>query len=492
MALEVRELDPALPAASYVRQSLTREASESREAQLEINAATAERFGVAIVATLIEPPSTGAYKKRGHQRAKWKELLELVRAGKVKVVIAFKSDRLTRGGGPGWAPLLEAAEAAGLDLDRFVLTPSGFMSEFEIGIRATTDREESKKTSERMAIVREREARKGLPAYGGRRPFGYTDSKFSKRVPAEAKVLHEAKRRVLAGESVRSVARDLERRGVRTSTGAVLHSSNLSRLLRSPYLAAFRVWHGEKIPGSWTPIFSVEEHEALLLAAGEKRAATVKAHELTGILTCGVDGCGRPLRSKKQVGWGLRYDCVCNRCSIAGDASERWVGEMVIEALNSDDVRRGLMHSGGSKQYRALLAKLAEDQAALEQASRDHYVNKNGRGDPLLGRAAFLAAQEALEESIRATELRLAMQSTTTVDLKGVRDIRKRWEGSRAATAAGRSPDATDEQREEGARELEWRRSILKALFKQIVVAPAHRRGGGKFKPDRLQPEWRI
>jgi hypothetical protein len=61
-------------------------------------------------------------------------------------VIAYKTDRLSRGGGPGWAPLVDAFEAAGRDPDKAVATTDGWVSDFEIGIRSAMDREESKKT----------------------------------------------------------------------------------------------------------------------------------------------------------------------------------------------------------------------------------------------------------------------------------------------------------------------------------------------------------
>ncbi len=44
------------------------------------------------------------------------------------------------------------------------------MSEFEIGIRSAMDREESKKTSDRMLAIRAREARAGVPRIAGRHP----------------------------------------------------------------------------------------------------------------------------------------------------------------------------------------------------------------------------------------------------------------------------------------------------------------------------------
>jgi DNA invertase Pin-like site-specific DNA recombinase len=140
----------SLPGAIYVRQSLTRDGSESMDIQLQACRIAADQLGVTAVAELVEKPSTSGYRNRGKDRAKFNELLALIRGGQIRCVVAYKTDRLSRGGGPGWAPLLEAFENAGVNLDRAVATPGGWVSEFEIGIRATMDREESKKTSERM------------------------------------------------------------------------------------------------------------------------------------------------------------------------------------------------------------------------------------------------------------------------------------------------------------------------------------------------------
>src|SRR5690349_5635576 len=131
-------------AAIYARQSITREGSASREAQVESCREAAARLGLEVVSTLIEAPSTSGYRNRGRTRPKFLELLDLIRSGQVDCVIAYKTDRLSRGGGPGWAPLVEAFEAAGAHPDRAVATPDGWVSEFEIGIRSAMDREESK------------------------------------------------------------------------------------------------------------------------------------------------------------------------------------------------------------------------------------------------------------------------------------------------------------------------------------------------------------
>src|SRR4051812_41611145 len=99
-------------AAIYARQSQTRDGSDSIAIQLEVDRQTAERFDLEVVVELIEPPSTSAYKNRGRSRRKFAELIELTTAHAIDCVIVYKTDRLSRGGGPGWAPLFDAIESA--------------------------------------------------------------------------------------------------------------------------------------------------------------------------------------------------------------------------------------------------------------------------------------------------------------------------------------------------------------------------------------------
>ena len=142
----------------------------SREDQVRVCTEEAERHGLEVVEVIIEPPSTSAYKGRGKDRPEWPRLLEMVRLRKVEVVVALKTDRLSRGGGPGWAPLLEAAEEAGLDTDRLVLIAgAGFMTEFELGIRSAMDQEESRKD------LRPDRHRQGAQRHGGPSSTGADD-----------------------------------------------------------------------------------------------------------------------------------------------------------------------------------------------------------------------------------------------------------------------------------------------------------------------------
>jgi site-specific DNA recombinase len=61
-------------------------------------------------------------------------------------------------------------------------------------------------------------ARNGQGKGGGSRPFGYDKDRVTIR-ESEAELIREAATRVLAGEGLRSVVKDFERRGIRTVSG---------------------------------------------------------------------------------------------------------------------------------------------------------------------------------------------------------------------------------------------------------------------------------
>jgi DNA invertase Pin-like site-specific DNA recombinase len=100
-------------AAIYVRQSKTRDGSGSIPVQLETCRQDAARLELNVTHELIEPPSTSGYKNRGRDRKRWKELLERTRTSEIQAVLVYKTDRLSRGGGPGYAPLFDSIDEAG-------------------------------------------------------------------------------------------------------------------------------------------------------------------------------------------------------------------------------------------------------------------------------------------------------------------------------------------------------------------------------------------
>jgi len=131
----------------------------------------------------------------------------------------------------------------------------------------------------------------------GRVPYGYSlvfnnATGLHDRVLDEkrAPILQDAARRVLAGESLRSIEADLIARGVWKARG------QLRKRLLNPTYAGFRTSRGEIVKqGKWPPIFTPEEFQELsaLLRSDQHTVShrgTEPKHLLTGIAVCGVCG----------------------------------------------------------------------------------------------------------------------------------------------------------------------------------------------------------
>jgi hypothetical protein len=171
--------------------------------------------------------------------------------------------------------------------------------------------QESAIRSERVGAAVERNTRAGKRTGGGSRPFGYKIIRHDQgegarrrwRIvgeelkPAEAELIKEAAKRMLNGESLRSIAMDWNKRGI-TTVGAsstkpkdgrtdqdrrarVWHGSMIRRILVSPRIAGLREHHGEVITkdgepvkAAWPEIISRETHDRLVGLLKDPRRPT--------------------------------------------------------------------------------------------------------------------------------------------------------------------------------------------------------------------------
>jgi site-specific DNA recombinase len=459
-----------LRAALYARQSITREGSASLDVQIDACREAAERLKVDIVAELIEAPSTSGYRNRGRSRPKFLELLELIRTGEVDCVIAYKTDRLSRGGGPGWAPLVDAFEAAGRDPDRTVATTDGWVSEFEIGIRSAMDREESKKTSDRMLAVRAREAREGRPRLAGRRAYGWSDD-MTEVIAEEAARINEAAERVLTGESVWSICTDWNTQGVPTVTGRPWTVTTISSILTSGRIAGLREHKGVVVAkGRWEPIIDEDQRRALLVALAPKRSKPRKGrtYPLTGLMRCGL--CGGRMRSLQREGGRRTYACRkgpgldgCGRVSIRAPELEEHVRDLLCGML-ADPVTRAAM---------ARLEPSSEDEGdtclldALREIDerRHRLIDLYTDGD--IDRASFRTRKDRLDDEEREIEAQIANRTGTRVlaEVPGTyEELVAAWDD----------------------RGIDFQRRLIEALLHPIIVNPARTRKRA-FDPGRLE-----
>lgn len=475
-----------IPTLLYIRQSVTRERSESIPTQIERCTEAAGHFGAVIVDTLVEPPSTSGYKDRGRGRPRFLDLLERIRNGEARAVMAYKSDRLSRGGGPGWAPLIEALEDAGCDTDRSVLTPNGWLSEFEIGIRASMDREESKKLSDRMRDVRAREAREGKPRISGR-PYGYSCS--GKRpeacevagcrhdgtmslIPSEVTVIREIAERVLLGESLWRIANDLNARGVPSARGGEWHTNVLTRILTNPRYAGLRAHNGVVVAdGSWEPVFDRTTFERLALAlasrpsSGNRRYGT-RTYPLVGFLFC--SSCGGKLRSLQKQNAKRAYSC--RKGAGLGGCGSRVILAQPVE----DEVRHYVIGKLCDPKYRKQLTRLADSAADESDSLADQLAEAEAQRDRLLDlyleqkvtKAAYERRYEVLTEAIDA----LHRKVFTAPEHSVLRDLPPTVEQLDALW---------DEQG------IGFQRQLIDLVIQRVDVQPG-RPGRRPFDPNRL------
>ena len=467
--------------AIYARQSVTRPSkgraevliggSVSLDEQVRQCREAAPRLGIDVVVDLVEKPSTSGYKERGRNRPEFKELLEHIRTGRIDCVIAYKTDRLSRGGGPGWAPLLEAFEQAGRDLDRAVATPGGWVSEFEIGIRATMDREESKKTSERMTAVRAREAREGKPRPSGQRGFGYSLD-WMTIDEAEAALIREAADRVLRGESTYAIATDWNSRGVPTVNAKQWSVNVLLTILRSPRIAGLREHHsGVVAEGTWPAIVDRSTHEQLKAALAPKprrRGPRPRKYALAGILRCAL--CGGPLRSLIRENGVASYACRklpgnggCGRIRIKAEPVEAHVKEMVLGML-ADPTTRDVLVALQPEEIDGDVVSIGEQVRAI-QTRRERLVDLYVGGD--LDKSSYRRRSDELDAELHVAELAFADRLTHST-LVGIPT----------------TYEALEEQWDE--KGIEFQRLLIEAVLEPITVKPAAVRGRKRFDAGRL------
>jgi Site-specific recombinases, DNA invertase Pin homologs len=384
------------------------------------------------VADVFEDVDTSAYQ-RTSKRPEFERMLASVRDGAIDGVLAWKMDRLSRRQ-RDLVRLDEQCEDSG----GFIATvseqidtrqPSG---RFVAELLVSQARMESSNTSIRVTRAHEQMAKNGQPVLGGMRPFGYSKDR-SEIIPQEAELIRDAARRVMAGESVRSVCRDWQAQGVVSSAGKPWKTASLSRLLGSAFISGQRDYQGAMTPGKWPAIITPAETATLrgILADPGRRkiGGWARTYLLTGLIRCGL--CHEPLIAKPTATHVRRYVCAkvpgmvsCGRLARAAQPVEDMITEAVFQALDGADIAAYVRRTDREADEVTWQA-VAADEAALEELARDFYTDK------AISRAEFFAARGALQGRLEQNRKSLARASRnevlSTVIGRGALDLRKLW-----------------------------------------------------------------
>lgn len=305
----------------------------------------ATRNGWEVVRTYED---TASASKRNVARLSYERMRRDFDAGQFDVLICWDLDRLTRQPRQleDW---IEAAEEKGLRLvtangEADLSTDGGRMF---ARIKASVARQEIERKSARQRRKNDQMAAEGVP-HRSHRYFGWEDDAITVRED-EAAHLREATRRVLAGESLRSVIRYFEAGGVRPPRVTKWTHVTLKRLLLRERMAGLLVRNGEVQPVSQIqPILPLEQWEEMraLLTDGARHTSRgrASAYWLAGVLHC---ACGSPMGGKRVHGrGGVTPTYVCRRTVEGGG----YVGS------HSSMAQHGAEDAGKAALYFALAA----------------------------------------------------------------------------------------------------------------------------------------
>ena len=218
---------------AYLRVStyLQAERGVSLDAQAERVRAYAELYDLELVEIVRdEGLSASTLERPGLQRC-----LAMLRAGKVDALLVAKLDRLTRNV-RDLCDLVERFFASGklalMSVGEQFDTRSA-AGRLVMNVLASVSQWERGATGARTSVAMRHKASR-LEYTGGRPPYGWRvapDEVHLEPVAEEAVVIEAVRTRRAAGGSLRDIAAELERRGVRTRNGTLFAPTQIARML---------------------------------------------------------------------------------------------------------------------------------------------------------------------------------------------------------------------------------------------------------------------
>jgi site-specific DNA recombinase len=385
---------------------------------------------------------------RNVRRPAYNRLEAKIRSGEISAVVVWKIDRLAR----SLKEFLRFAELCEQHGVALVSVHEPFDTSSAIGraimqVLAVFAELESATIGIRVRSARDYAAANGKPKAGGRRPFGY-ERDMTQR-DDEAREVRKAVDRVMRGESITSITKDWNVRGVMTVGGGTWSVRTVTRTLRAPHIAGIRMHRGDEVgDGDWEPIITRAEHAALCKPRGESRKQQ-RTYLLTGVLRCSKCGTRMAGRFAHNT---RNYSCPpqppYNGCGmqIKADPLEEFITDVVLEAASRPELR-------------TVLSVKRNDRAAADvvEALRSVEEKMTNLSDAIaagLPRAVALATTRQLVDEQQRLTRELEQMSSA---------------GPLADVEAGGVPDAWNR------RDLAWRSLLVAALIECVDVQPVGR-----------------
>jgi site-specific DNA recombinase len=432
--------------------------------------ALAERLGWQVVDVYVDN-DVSAFS--GKARPAYARLLADLDAGRTDAVLVWHTDRLHR------SPVeLEAfvsiaekrkvttqtVTAGELDLS----TPSGRMVARILGSVA---RQEVEHKAERTRRAHLQAAQAGKWR-GGARPFGFESDGVTIR-DDEAVEVRRLTQAVIDGTSLGSLARDLNARGITSTTGKPWEFTTLRQMLLKPRNAGLSVYRGEVLGlGRWPALVPEQTWrtavDVLKDPARLKSASNAPRWMLAGVATCGA--CGDTVRSgsaaSNRAAGTKRSIYRCRRTGVGhvartAEPVDQLVTEVILGRLSRPDAA-DLFAAGSGPDVTALEEQARGLRARLEGLA-ELYADGVLTDDQLATATARLRARLGDVEATVRTQRR----HPVTRRLAEAGDVRKAWDGWTVTE----------------------RREVVELLV-NVCLQPTGRRGK-VFHPESVEITWK-
>lgn len=399
----------------------------------------AERLGATVLETFVDN-DVSASTLSTKPRPDFQRMMEL--APKVlapgDMILAYSNSRLTRRP-KEWEGILDLYVTSKIEVHTWV---SGSINLATADGRAMArtlaawDAAEAERISERVKRAIDQKAQQGKP-HGGSRAYGWKADRITPE-PEEQAVIVELARRIIAGESIHFLARDLNERGIPTVGGGPWTRAAIRYMLKSKRMIGIRTHDGVEYPAAWPPALddlTWRHVQAVLKGAGRIQGANARVSLLAGIARCGE--CGGPIRTKSAghgTAYGLAYCCTSCKLTRVREPVDFYVSRFVVHLLKGGLVPEEPAEPLQLHAVDELRAKIADAQARfvdsdamtpeqfeviIRQLNRRLVAEEAKLMPPMVGRIAASVMGEGAEE--RWNELSVDARRKIVAELMEVR-----------------------------------------------------------------------
>jgi site-specific DNA recombinase len=255
-------------------------------------------------------------------------------------------------------------------------------------------------------------------------------------VAKEAEAIRDGINWLLAGESLGSIARDWNRRGLRTRTGNLWPRGAVGRVLASARIAGLREHDGVLHPASWDTIVERDVWEAAreILSDPQRRFGRhprVRVHELAGFIFCGR--CGKPMIGYTNERAKRRYRCHpmlgCNRMGRLAEPVEELTRNTMFEWLDSGAYDAAVANAASDpSRMRELSDRVQALKKILEQLQDKQILAQLANDGIQVQDTKRLRAETERELDEAVDKLREAQGESGLIDSDTLRGLRANWD----------------------------------------------------------------